>query len=115
MGVMIDLSTGLPFAVTLELPWLGNKDFISCIPKGVYRCEPYSSEKHEGTYKVIDVPNRDDILFHVGNNVDDTKGCICPGMFFGEYKEKPAVLNSKVAFDVLKDIVGSEDFDLVIS
>ena len=70
----------------LELPWLDNKQDISCIPLGTYTCKRTIDRKmHSGkvipvTYEVTGVPDRSGILFHRGNTTQDTRGCILVGM-----------------------------------
>lgn len=64
---------------TLELPWKDNKKGISCIPAGVYKCAYVNSPRFGQALKVFDVPNRKYILFHVGNFLKDTHGCILLG------------------------------------
>ena len=50
------------------------------------------------TFEVLDVPNRSGILFHMGNTVDDTKGCILVASYYGVLNSLPAVLHSYAAF-----------------
>jgi hypothetical protein len=114
-GALIDLSTGLPVMVTLELPDRNNQRSISCIPKGAYLCNPYSSKKHKDVYQVMDVSGRAYILIHIGNTVKDIEGCILVGSEFGELKGVPAVLESRKAFNRLQSSVGKESFELVIT
>jgi hypothetical protein len=71
---------------TIEPPWKDNQENISCIPLDNYKIKRYRSNSFGIVYKVMDVPNRTDIYFHVGNRVwdpatdtGDTKGCICLG------------------------------------
>jgi hypothetical protein len=61
------------------------------IPAGIYECrlrtwgrihESYSkkfSGVHKGSIELTNVPGFSDILFHLGNNDDDTAGCVLPG------------------------------------
>lgn len=82
-----DCTTGVLVAgdhhlVTLELPWKGNKHFISCIPEGVYEWEKHVSPKHGRTIWIKDVPNRSEILIHPGNLPEDSEGCILVGREF---------------------------------
>lgn len=64
---------------TIELPWLWNKRNVSCIPEGRYVLKKGMSQKHGLHIRVQDVPNRDGILFHPGNDAGrDLKGCIAP-------------------------------------
>lgn len=80
-GVLID-DFETPFAVTLELPWKSNEQMTSCIPKGEYLCSQTVRVKHGLCYEVLQVPNREHILFHKGNNVWDSRGCILVGEQF---------------------------------
>lgn len=64
---------------SLELPWKNNEHKISCIPKGIYDVEKRYSEKYGWHFHVLNVPDRDMILVHVGNYFSDIKGCILPG------------------------------------
>jgi hypothetical protein len=113
-GVLIDDSTGIPICITLENPFLWNQINVSCIPKGVYECEPYSSKKYKNCYKVCDVPGRSAILFHTGNTVEDTEGCILPGTYFGEINNEFAVLDSQKALNKLKGLIGENKFSLIV-
>jgi hypothetical protein len=93
-GVLIDV---IPFALTLELPWKDNQDYISCIPKGEYLCFKTKSPKHGDVFQLKDVPDRDHILLHKGNSVNDTKGCILIGKEFNAVDGQP-LLKSDQAF-----------------
>lgn len=100
---------------TLELPWKNNRNQISCIPTGVYRCVPYSGTQFKDVYHVEDVPNRDAILIHAGNTVDDIKGCILLGLSAGKIKDKEAVLESRNALRSFHDLVKRQAFMLSIT
>ena len=65
---------------TYELPWLGNVQNKSCIPCGEYSVIKASSPKFADCFYVKDVPNRSNILIHPGNDKNDTRGCILPGL-----------------------------------
>lgn len=90
-------------ALTLELPWKDNQRNISCIPLGNYRCVMVKNRTTNGgmgiktTFEVIAVPDRDGILFHIGNTVKDTEGCILLGKGFN-LDRKITLSASKVAF-----------------
>jgi len=99
---------------TLENPWLGNQDWISCIPTGTYECVPYSSEKYPDVYKVVFVKDRDDILFHWGNYERNTAGCILLGLGSMPMKDEPAIQRSKDAVKYFRSLMGDERFILVI-
>lgn len=113
-GVLLDDSTGLPICLTLENPYLQNEKNISSIPEGNYFCKPYSSEKYKDVYVVCNVPNREGILFHIGNTENHTKGCILPGMKYGYLNDDLAVLNSFEAMEEIRKIVQDDNFILVV-
>lgn len=79
-GVMV--YEGLPLCVTLELPWRSNRRNVSCIPSGDYKCTYYSSDRFPNAFLLHGVPDRSSILIHPGNTLNDTKGCILPGVSF---------------------------------
>lgn len=95
---------------TLELPWRDNQKNISCIPAGEYKLSPYPSAKFGEVYIVNNVSGRDGILIHVGNTADDIQGCILVGDSYGKLNGKKAVLNSRQAFNLLKDTLGEEEY-----
>ena len=88
--------------VTLELPWKDNKRDISCIPTGEY---PLAERKYFAKgYQAIhvkDVPDRGHILMHIGNSLDDTRGCILVASQI-DY-ETEYVYKSKIAFNKLME------------
>jgi len=86
-----------PIFCILEPPDKNNQRDISCIPEGAYICKRYMSPKFGETFKVMDVPNRGDIVFHWGNWTCDTKGCLLTGKRFAELNSKPAVADSRLA------------------
>jgi len=91
------------FCVTLEPPDKLNKKDISSIPAQQYRCNRRFSNRFGETFEVTNVPGRDNILFHAGNYVGDTQGCIILGQHKGKLKGDRAVLNSGETF---KDFMG---------
>lgn len=107
------------FCVSLELPDLDNQSNVSNIPPGHYKCRRYVSPKFGMTFQVVDVPDRAYILFHAGNTVKDTHGCILLGQFWDKLRvknqENRAVLNSGRTFAafmaLLRDV---DEFDLEV-
>lgn len=99
---------------TLELPWRDNQKGISCIPAGEYKLSPYPSSRFGEVYIVNDVPNRTGILIHTGNTASDIEGCILVGDSYGKLNGKKAVLNSRQAFNLLKEVLGKEEYLLNI-
>jgi len=102
---------------TLENPWLNNQRNISCIPEGQYkvrlRTARESATRDYMHLLVKDVPNRDYILFHIGNSAKDTRGCILVGIG----TEQDFVKNSRLAMELLmKEILnlGGTNINLII-
>lgn len=96
---------GEPVVVTCEEPWNANRRNESCIPPGRYLCKPHNGKRFTNTWEVTGVPNRTAILFHTGNDIGDTSGCILPGLEFGEIDGLPAVLHSRRAMLKLRGIL----------
>lgn len=112
-GVLMDNEA--PFAVTLERPWLGNQSNVSCIPPGVYVCRRVDSPKFGDTFEVTGVPGRSHILFHKGNRVDDSHGCILVAEEFGKLGDEIAILSSGRGYgELMSKLEGSSEFILTI-
>ncbi len=74
------LLDGRPVGVTLEPPWRDNEDSASCIPAGAYFADyAFSPRLKRNTYYLREVPGRDGVMFHDGNWIKDTLGCILVG------------------------------------
>ena len=108
---------GESFCDTLENPWLDNQRNISCIPQGQYKVRlryPRESATRDYLHLLVqDVPNRDWILFHIGNTAKDTSGCI----LVGNGRKHNVVENSRLAMElVIKEILnlGGENINLII-
>jgi len=95
------LKDDIPVCLTLELPWRFNQVDISCIPRGVYKCEKYISARHGNCIAIHNVVNRSGILFHSGNDHRDTEECVLSGTESLTIKGIPSVINSKVALKKL--------------
>ncbi len=108
-------SNGKFLAYTLERPWKENKNNISCIPFGNYECRvrlAHESGKLKYRHIIVEnVPNRDFILFHRGNKVEDSQGCILTGLT----RDKECVWNSTEAHKQLMDTLGSDSVNLSLS
>lgn len=50
-----------------------------CIPTGPYMMRWLGHPIHGRCYEVVNVPGRTGILWHKGNTIADTEGCIIPG------------------------------------
>lgn len=105
----------VPFVLTLERPWQDNQQRVSCIPVGRYVCRRMRSPKFGVTFEVTGVPNRTHILFHSGNTIEDTEGCILLAEEFSGTWEKPMLASSQRGFcEFLKLMDGVLAFDLVV-
>ncbi len=105
----------VPFAVTLERPWLDNQQRVSSIPVGWYVCRRITSPTFGEVFEVQDVPGRSHILFHRGNTIADTEGCILVGEEFAGSLSVPILADSRRGFTELMLILqGVESFDLCI-
>lgn len=82
---------------TCENPWLDNQRSISCVPTGKYNVVRYQSQTRGRCWLLVNVPGRDAILFHSGNTIDDTEGCILPGLGVGCVNGQWGVISSKRA------------------
>lgn len=110
------------FIYTLEEPWRQNKPQVSRVPAGKYRCVPHGWEanattKYKQVWRLESVPNRKAILFHGGNSVDDTLGCILVGFEVTARKDGSAVVTggqSGPALSLMRKVIGNKAFDLQI-
>ncbi len=121
-GVLLD--GHVPFALTLEPPWVDNQPYKSCIPNGEYLCKRINSPKFGDTFEITDVTGRTHIVFHKGNygryslhQTSDTQGCVLVGEQFAAFTpHKAALAASRAGFlefmDRLKD---TDEFNLTIS
>jgi hypothetical protein len=98
------------YGYTLELPWKDNERRVSCIPQGVYDVRKRDgAESGKFNYEhlyILNVPNREYILFHIGNKPSDILGCVLLGI----NKSENFVSRSTVAFKALM-----KDLEIVIN
>jgi len=107
---------GKVFCVTLEPPDENNQRNISNIPPYKYICVRVKSPKYGNTFEVTNVPGRSHILFHRGNEIKDTKGCILLGNQFGNLRKNRAILNSGLTFSMFMKLLNNIDaFELEIT
>ena len=105
----------IPFAVTLEPPWKDNAVGISHIPAGTYRCVRMQSPHFGETFEITGVPGRSHVLFHKGNKLEDTEGCILIGEEFGGTLETPLVAYSARGYqEFMTFLAGESAFELTI-
>lgn len=114
MGTFGRISVDGQTLYTVERPWLDNKPNVSCIPTGTYQCKPrwYNGGGYPAV-EVCDVPNRTHILFHVGNTMNDSAGCILVTSRLGCLGGLWAGLASKNAFKLFMEHY-EKDFELEI-
>ena len=86
------------FCVTLEPSDRLNAPFVSSIPAQQYICKKVISPRYGETFEVTKVPNRTNILFHPGNEMRDTEGCILLAQHWGKLNHNRGILNSGVTF-----------------
>ena len=109
----------------LELPWKNNHKHISCIPQGKYKATNHISPAFGKSIWIKDIPNRSEILIHVGNfigsninNGDDPEsdGCILVGSEFLDLTGDGIndLVNSRVTIDKLYELV-KDEIDVVIT
>ena len=102
---------------TVELPWRGNEQSVSCIPSGTYALRKRlsgvvkrsSGGKYSQGWEVTSVPGRTYIMVHVANTIDDLEGCIGVGAALGFVAGKWAVTSSAVAFDEFMDALRGQN------
>lgn len=108
------LVDGSPRLLTLEPPNLNNQSNISCIPMGSYPCKRVFNKKLASgyvvkeTFQLMDVPDRDGILFHVGNYIEDTHGCILIGLAWPNDSKLPPLLKSQDGFNLFIELTRGE-------
>lgn len=98
----------MPLCVTIEPPWKNNEVGKSCIPVGTYNVHPHSGAKFKNVWEV-EVPGRDAILFHAGNSIYDTTGCILVGRSFNSFTIK----DSRNALEYLRTVL-PDNFKLIV-
>ncbi len=97
------------FCVTLEPSDQENKSNISSIPVQQYRCIRVNSPTFGETFEIINVPDRTHVLFHRGNELRQTKGCVLLAEHFGKLYGSRAVLNSGKTFKRFMQAIKGHD------
>jgi len=98
---------------TLENPWLNNVRRKSCVPEGtyslLYRESPLVTRltmgDHTHSYELTKVKGRSHIIFHQGNYVKNTDGCILLGKRKDFQYSTPVVWQSRPAFDIFMQMM----------
>ena len=103
------------FCVTLELPDRLNATNVSNIPDSQYVCKKIVSPTHGETFEVMNIPNRSRVLFHKGNIIANSRGCIILAQYFGKLYGDRAVMNSGKTFaEFLDKFKNIDEFSLTI-
>lgn len=106
------------FCVTLEPANKLNVMNVSCIPAQQYICRRYSTDKYPNTFQVLGVPGRENVLFHPGNTIAHTRGCILLGQYWGKLKAESTrrgILNSgNTMKEFLRLFYNHDEFHLTI-
>ncbi len=104
------------FCNTLEPKDELNSTGISSIPAQQYIATRYSRAKYPDTFEITKVPGRGKILFHPGNTIQNTEGCILLGQYVGKLRGQRAVLNSGNTFaDFMDRLILENQFHLTIT
>ena len=94
---------GKEICKTIELPWKENQRRISCIPEGIYKVRKRLSSKFKWHLEVMNVKNRELILFHPANDaLKQLNECIAP---VSELTGEGKGIRSRIAFERLKETV----------
>lgn len=110
------LGEGARPLMTLEPPWLINAQGASCIPARDYDCVRHYSPKFGETFWLTNVPNRQEIIFHSGNIVQHTRGCILLGLYTMRGVDTLAIHKSRIAMgEFLKLMKGQDTLKLVVT
>ena len=97
---------------TLEPGWKGNLPEVSCIPEGLYTMDRQFSPKFGNTFEVQGVERRSHILFHKGNTLADTHGCILVGE---EFSPEGIAASAKGYQEFMSKLDGLDEFVLRIT
>lgn len=99
----------------LECSWKNNQRNISCIPSGRYKVKRRYSPRYKAHFHVLDVPDRDFILIHVGNFRKNTEGCLLVGRDYADINKDGNldVTSSRATLEALLNLM-PERFELDI-
>lgn len=123
---IVDINRERQFSCkTLELPWLDNQKYVSCIPTGFYRARKHISPTFGESIWILDVPGRSEILIHFGNYAGsknpntgrpDTKGCVLVGKAFVDIDGdgKLDVTASKSTMGQLYNLITNKNFYITV-
>ncbi len=102
-----------PFLVGLEHTY---EDNAVKVPRGTYTCRrTHFNRGNYDTFEITGVQGHSRLLFHRGNEEDDSDGCVLVGLRFGlvsklnTYANKDGVLESISAFSIFMSRQGNID------
>ena len=103
-------------AFTLELPYLDNKQSVSCIPAGYYVAKYRKSPSNGDVIELKNVPGRSYIQIHSGNYTSQIEGCILVGDSIVDINKDGIldVANSRETLSRLLEWAGYSEFILII-
>jgi hypothetical protein len=88
-------------------------------PSGKYLCKPHGWEpgnpyKYQYTrvWEITGIPKRGAMLFHIGNFIKNTRGCVLPGL--GRNPATPMVTDSAKAIEIMREEIGQNSFWLIV-
>ena len=95
---------------TLELPWNGNIENISCISTGIYRCKKIVSPSLGECFAILGVPYRTLVRGHAANFTRQILGCVAFGMYHADIDNDGImdVTSSKATFKKVMAILPDE-------
>jgi Family of unknown function (DUF5675) len=85
---------------SLERPWVDNLQNISSIPAGTYKGSLRYDHTDHWRIELVGVPGRTNVQIHIGNQPDQTKGCILIGKKLGS--DLCSLEDSAAAYKALK-------------
>ena len=88
-------------------------DWTTKIPEGTFKCvrgvHRLAFSKPFVTFEVVGIKGHSGLLFHWGNTIKDSQGCVLLGNSRGTLYGLPAVMNSKEAFGHFMRLLESKE------
>jgi hypothetical protein len=91
---------GKQIVYVLERPWVNNINDISAIPAGTYSAHLRYDKADHWRIQLDGVPGREGVQIHVGNEPEQSKGCLLVGDKLGS--DLCSLDNSRLAYQKLK-------------